>query len=127
MQTRQQETEEYVRYQHDRQGRSLLAQLRCGILPIKIETGRFSNIEPDKRLCELCEMKKVEDEIHFVCECPIYDVIRKTMYDCVSKTCDNFKDMGVALKFQFLLKSRWRDVSKFLKLAWNIRKNRLYN
>ncbi len=34
-------TENYVKYCMSRQQRSLIAQLRLGILPIHIETGRF--------------------------------------------------------------------------------------
>ena len=45
--------------------RSLLAQLRCGILPLTVDTGRFSiekdtetgqmrKLKPDERLCPFC-------------------------------------------------------------------------
>ena len=36
--------EDYFKLNTNRQQRSLMAQLRCGILPIRIETGRFTNI-----------------------------------------------------------------------------------
>ena len=58
--------EPYVKYVTDRQGRSLFAQLRCGILPLRIETGRFARIPVEERLCELCGESTVEDEFHFV-------------------------------------------------------------
>ena len=59
------EPEPYVLSNISRQRRSLLAQIRLGILPIKIETGRFRSLPVEQRLCELCEMHKVENEMHF--------------------------------------------------------------
>ena len=35
----------------NRQQRSLLAQLRCGILPLHIETGRFKTVRADNHSC----------------------------------------------------------------------------
>ena len=55
------EPEPYVLSNISRQRRSLLAQIRLGILPIKIETGRFRSLPVEQRLCELCEMHKVEN------------------------------------------------------------------
>ena len=39
---------------------------RFGILPLRIETGRFVNEALDNRLCRLCNSNAVEDEIHFL-------------------------------------------------------------
>ena len=75
------EPEPYVLSNISRQRRSLLAQIRLGILPIKIETGRFRSLPVEQRLCELCEMHKVENEMHFLCECPLYHDFRETLYD----------------------------------------------
>ena len=41
--------------------RAVLAQFRCGILPLKVETGRFSNIPLARHLCEFCLSKAIED------------------------------------------------------------------
>ena len=43
-----------------RSQRSLVAQLRAGILPLAIEVGRFKNIPEENRLCELCDLGEVE-------------------------------------------------------------------
>ena len=40
----------YIRAHH-----SILAQLRFGILPIKTETGRYTQIPREFRLCILCD------------------------------------------------------------------------
>jgi hypothetical protein len=65
------ETESYVKCNLNRKERSLLAQLRFGILPLKIETGRFENLPLENRICELCRLNKTEDETHFLFECEV--------------------------------------------------------
>ena len=71
------EPEPYVLSNISRQRRSLLAQIRLGILPVKIETGRFRSLSVDQMICELCEMQKVENAIHFICECPLHNNLGK--------------------------------------------------
>ncbi len=66
------DTEDYVKYCLPRLQRSLLAQIRCGILPLNIETGRFHGLKLEDRLCLLCNLNEIECEFHFVCVCPIY-------------------------------------------------------
>ena len=71
--------------------RSLVAQLRAGILPLKLETGRFKNIkdeitgryrkiEVEERICDFCK-NGVEDEVHFICCCPINIPARNHMFE----------------------------------------------
>ncbi len=67
--------EQYVTADLSRSQRSLIAQLRTGILPLALEVGRFKNIQEDNRLCELCELGETENESHFVLCCPFYDEI----------------------------------------------------
>ena len=45
--------------------RSLLSQLKFGILPLKIETDRYQGIPSDRRICKLCDLNTPEDEAHF--------------------------------------------------------------
>ena len=70
------EQESYLKLNLKRHERSLLAQLRCGILPIRVETGRYVGETPDQSLCILCDSDSVEDEIHFVLKCSLYHDIR---------------------------------------------------
>ena len=70
-------TEEYLLTYIGKCKRSLFSQLRCGILPLTVETGRFSikkdvetcqmrRLKPEERLYPFCNNNNVEDEIHFV-------------------------------------------------------------
>ncbi len=46
--------------------RSCLAQLRCGILPVHIETGKWQGTELDKIICLVCNSNLIEHEEHFI-------------------------------------------------------------
>ncbi len=71
------DSEDYVRIVTNRQHRSPLAQLRCGILPLKIETGRFQNIPLEYRLCILCNQEVIESQSHFLLHCDRYRSLRQ--------------------------------------------------
>ncbi len=60
------ELEQYITSNLSKQERSALSQLRCGILPIRIETGRFRYEALPERTCVLCEKQEIEDEKHFI-------------------------------------------------------------
>ena len=69
------QTEDYVKINCSKYKRSLLAQLRIGILPLEIETGRYYRINPENIICILCK-KYVEGEFHFICVCKNLQSIR---------------------------------------------------
>ena len=50
----------------NRSERSILAQFRCGVLPLQIETGRFVGEKPEERLCTFCDRRVPEDKHIFV-------------------------------------------------------------
>ena len=71
--------EEYLSKIVSRKARSLISQIRLGILPLEIEVGRFRGVSPEDRLCQNCNMGVVESEVHFICECPLYNDLRHAM------------------------------------------------
>lgn len=60
------ETKKYLLASLTKAERSHLAQFRCGILPIKIETGRYVGLNVNERLCNFCPDNVVEDETYFL-------------------------------------------------------------
>ena len=42
--------------------RSALSKFRCGVAPIRIETGRYENLTENERVCPFCNC--IEDEVH---------------------------------------------------------------
>ncbi len=55
-----------VKYHHDGNKLPILAQIRSGILPLRIETGLWKNDSIEDRVCLVCDENIVEDEYHFL-------------------------------------------------------------
>ena len=70
--------ETYLYHIGDRVVRRDLTKLRCSNHSLMIEQGRYSKLEVAERLCKKCN--KVEDEIHFLIECKLYDNVRKKFF-----------------------------------------------
>ena len=75
-------TEPYVDHNLSRTQRSTLAKFRTGILPLRIETGRWAcpRLSPEERLCQVCNSGAVEDEAHFAFHCTRYNARRNRFY-----------------------------------------------
>ena len=77
--------EKYVRSLLSRQQRSLCAQLRFGILPLHLETGRYRGVPEEERVCVYCSMD-IENEFHFLFYCPLYHDLRLKLFDKCKKS-----------------------------------------
>ena len=56
--------------------RKTLVKLRISSHKLRIETGRYDNIPRDERLCNLCNCNRIEDETHFLLDCPSFSSTR---------------------------------------------------
>ena len=70
--------ETYLYHISDREVRRDPTKLRCSNHSLLIQQGRYSKLEGAMRLCKKCN--KVEDEIHFLIECKLYDSVRKKFF-----------------------------------------------
>ena len=83
------ETEEYVKVIMPRSHRSAYAQFRCGVAPIRLETGRYEGLEERERLCPFCQ-DVVESELHVLVECPFYADLRENLFKHITLHCPGF-------------------------------------
>ena len=60
--------------------RKALVKLRISSHKLRIETGRYDNIPRDERLCNLCNCNRIEDETHFLLDCPSFSSIRDMFF-----------------------------------------------
>ena len=61
---------------------SIVSKLLSGCLKLEIETGRYKRVPRQERLCKICNEPFVEDEIHFIDNCPKYGAIpRQIVYN----------------------------------------------
>lgn len=65
--------EKYISFNFTKYERSLCAQFRSGILPLRIEVGRYRQEPLEERVCDFCTRNDIEDEEHFIFDCPLYD------------------------------------------------------
>ena len=103
--------------------RSLLAQLKFGILPLKIETERYQGTPLENRLCKLCNTNSVEDEMHFMFHCPGLSDTRSSFHTIseFNDITDNFDRLHKMLDSENL-----SDVGKFVENMYMSRKNLMY-
>ena len=113
--------EPYVQSHLPKSIRSIFAQFRTGILPIRLETGRFSNIldeetglfrklQSSERLCQICGNNEVEDEKHFLMDCKEYENERKILFDYCTSSFPNFGNLSHDEQFVFLLTYEWKNL-----------------
>ena len=103
-----------------------IAQIRLGILPLKIETGRFNNTKAIDRICEICNLNLVEDEMHFICLCPLYQEDRKTLFDAARSLYPTFNSLSTVCQFKFIMQNLQYDLEKYLVTSWQKRQQKLY-
>lgn len=85
-----------------RKHRGALAKFRSGTAPIKVETGRYQNLDLSERVCFHCA-PCVEDEEHVLMLCPLYEDLRcNLLYEAMLINPD-FESYSNLQKMCFLL------------------------
>ncbi len=62
---------------------SMLAEIRFGILPLHIETGRFRGTALEERTCQICNSQLMEDEFQFILICDEYNELRINLLNSI--------------------------------------------
>ncbi len=102
--------------------RSLISQLRLGVLPLRIETGRFTGLDVVDRLCQVCAGNHVENEIHFLFECSEYNEYRNELETAINAT---FSELSIQEKFDKVF-SHPHSLSRYVTLAYKKRQEKMY-
>lgn len=96
-----------------------LLSIRCSTHRLEIEVGRKRSTPREERICKICNLNEIEDELHFMLNCPILSDIRVNFLPrwCINNpTLDNLvkllmsEDMGLM-----------RNVAIFIKKANDVR------
>ncbi len=72
-------------------------------MPLKIETGRYTQIALEFRLCILCDSNLVEDENHFLFQCDFYQTLRDQFFQKLKYLYPEFDVMNNNLKLKYLV------------------------
>ena len=103
--------------------RSLISQLRLGILPINIETGRYTGTAEQDRLCQMCDQGRVENEAHFVFECDFYTPYRRELEVSIGAGLDNMNNTD---RFCKIFKHPYA-LGRYIENAYRKRREKLYS
>ena len=68
--------------------------MRCS--PIRIETGRFENIDVNQRLCHFCNV--IENEMHVMLECSAFDDLSDVLFAKAVSLLPTFIDLNLREK-----------------------------
>lgn len=99
------------------------SKFRCGVAPLRNETGRYEGLRVGNRLCPFCG--EVEDESHVLLRCYMYDDLRQTLFDKAITIDGNFTSLTEHCQLQFLFtKSDMCRISA--KTCFNILQRRTF-
>ncbi len=79
-----------------------MAKFRAGVAPLRLETGRYENTDEVDRVCFQCAVI-IESEEYVILHCPLFDDLRKVMFDQAENVNPDFINMMSKEKFMFLL------------------------
>ncbi len=118
--------EKYLELNMSRYEKSLLSQLRYGVLPLRVETGRFVNESREKRICNLCDMNCIEDQFHFMFQCPLYDRYREELFTKARNCIHEWDNLSNCDKLSTLFTELPRSLGKYVKNSFISRRRTIF-
>lgn len=120
---------EFYLLSQDFAARRILTKLRSSAHKLEIEVGRHRKpirVEASQRFCRNCDAEEVEDEYHFLMDCPKFNMHREKLWTDLGDFCD-MEDWSEGFKFRFLMSGGLDDceilshICLFLKNIWSDR------
>ena len=93
--------------------RKTLVKLRISNHKLNIETGWYDKISRCDRICPVCSLD-IEDEIHFLFDCPKYSSIRDDFFNKIDNRIPNYKHIAISTLIIQLMNSTDYYLSKQL-------------
>jgi hypothetical protein len=102
--------------------RSLLTQLRLSAHSLAIETGRYCKptIPANERFCKAFK-DKVEDEHHFLIECPIYNSVRDKFFTLFNRKFNETTDVTINRLLNPSSSQDLNNICSYLKESYSLR------
>ena len=95
------------------------------LIPATVETGRYRGVDEESRICEYCHLNEVEDEVHFILFCPLYDDLREILFQKVHSPELNLLEYENGALIQFLFDHVFA-FAEYIYKAWDRRRRVTY-
>ena len=86
--------------------RKAICKLRLSVHNLLIEAGRYvkpRSLQRSERICKHCDLKCIENEFHFLSQCPLYETERTMLYSQINHLNNNFTSLSDNDKAKWLL------------------------
>ncbi len=120
--------EPYLKCIEDPYIRKGLTCFRISAHGLRVETGRYKRIDQENRTCLICISEEIEDEFHFIMECPEYrSLIKEYLYQKLLELNNEHQLNDRELFVQILRTKHCNfivNIAKFIQQAmvkWNSR------
>jgi hypothetical protein len=101
--------------------RTKVTKFRLSNHKLMIESGRHKGIKnPDERFCPFCP-EVVENEFHFLFNCPIYHIPRERFINPITNIIYNFQALPGEQKLQLVMSCMDQDLCSFISNSMDIR------
>ncbi|MCG8431127.1 MAG: hypothetical protein MJA29_08130, partial [Candidatus Omnitrophica bacterium] len=105
--------EKYLLCIRNKSLRECLCKFRISAHDLAIERGRYKNLQVEDRVCS-CDNSRVEDELHFLMECPHYTTMREHLFNFIQNRNKNFLDLSPQNKCVWILSNEDEEVCQKL-------------
>ena len=107
--------------------RSLVTKFKVGVLPIRLETGRYKGLGEEKRTCELCLSGEIENELHFIFKCTSLEASRNKIISLLHKRIKGVSEMkDIEILKVMLQEEHVKEFASGLVTMYEHRKELLY-
>ena len=87
-------TGHYLTHLIPRRHRSAFSKFRCGVAPLRLDMGRYENLQVHERICLFCSDRQIEYEAHVLLHCPLYGDLRQVMFQNILAHNANFLSLN---------------------------------
>ncbi len=82
---------------------SAIDNFRCGVAPIRLETGHYEHLNVEERVCPICNTEVESEEHVLYTRCHVYIDFKNELYNYANDINADFSNMNDCDKMCFIL------------------------
>ena len=100
--------------------RQKVSKFRLSNHRLAIEKGRHEGLQIEQRVCTFCP-DRIEDEAHFLFQCPTYQILRERYLEPVIENIRGFEFFPIDFKVKAIMSEMKYGTCKFIAEATDLR------